>query len=182
MKWRHHDKMQRPLRRSSPPTTTIRTKRQRAVQAIFDLPGAWCTRLRNHFLEASDVTHACTTDKVQEQGAAMRRLGIFMYLHVKTPVCFETRVRESSLTKFLALANGAKSREINFDRLHAIITQSLELAKDRRCAIHRPPTAFFSPSVLVLHSRYPKPQCGCSKGRGLGRLRTVLRRMSDPRF
>ena len=154
-------------------TTTIWTKRQRAVQAIFDHPVTWCTRLRNHPLEASDVIPACTIDKAQGQGAAERRLGIYICLHVKTPVRFETRVRESNLTKFLALANGAKSREIDFDRLHAIIMQSLVLAKNRCCAIHRRHTGFFNPSVPVSYDRYPKPQCGCSRGRGLGGLRTV---------
>lgn len=181
MKWRHHEKMQRLLRRSLQRRSGLNgSVRYRLFSTIH--PVAWCTRLRNHLLEASDVTPACTIDKAKGQGAAKRRLGIYICFHVKTPVRFETRVRESNLTEFLALANGAKSREINFDRLHAIFGLSLILAKDRRCAIHRPPTAFFSPSVLVLHGRYPKPQCGCRRGRGLGRLRTVLRRMGDPRL
>lgn len=127
---------------------------------FFDIPGAWCTRLHDHHsFGAGARRQPCLNHKRLGAGAGRSKgdgSASSSYLHVKTLVCFETRVRGSTLTKFLALADGAKSRQIDFDRLHAIIRQSLVLANDRRCATRRPPTSFFSPSVPVL-SRSSRP-------------------------
>lgn len=85
-------------------TRKITTERYHAVQAVFDLPGACCTRLHDHHSPRIE-RQTSPLQLIRRRGRAQRSDGsAYSYLRVKTPVCFETRARESNLlTKFLGL-------------------------------------------------------------------------------